>query len=146
MNLRLVPALLPIVVMATPASAAAQTVSAEVTLKVPVNLTQFGPDVSKARVGCNIRSDAITNGDANRSISKLQEVPMSGGQLVTTVSVTFSFTNLDNPTGKTAIVTCSLDGFSTSKQTWLQFTGGATIPDFKTNGSSLGLIDGSFVW
>ncbi len=145
MKLRLVFAGLTLVLLA-PASASAQTVQAEVTLKVPVSLTQFGPDVSKVRVGCNIRSDAITNGDANRSISKVQEIPMSGGQLSTTASLVFSFTALDNPVGKNAIITCSLDGWSTSQSTWVQFTGGASNPSFKTNGPSIGLLDGAFVW
>ena len=130
-----------------PAPLAAQSVSAEVTLKVPLNLTQFGPDLAKVRVGCTITSDAITNRDANHAISKTAEVPVSGGQVVTTASVVFAFTNLDNPTGKEAKIVCAPPfGWSTSQQTWIQITGGNTNPSFKLVGPALDFIYSSFTW
>jgi hypothetical protein len=131
--------------LAVPASSAAQTAEAEVTLKVPVNLTQLGPDVSKIRIGCTIRSVAISTGNANGEVTNTQEIPVSGGQVVTTASLAFSFTRLDNPVGKSAFITCSLDGWSAPQQAWIQFTGGATNPSFRIS-PSLGLIGGAFAW
>ena len=149
MKSTLVLAILAIGLLAVPASGAAQTAT-EVTLKVPVNLLQFGPDVSKIRVACSIRSDAITTGNTFREVSKTTEIPMSGGQVVTTATIVFAFTGLDNPVGKSATIVCSLDGWSTSQQSWNQFRGGATNPSFKVlstpNPATLVFLDGSFVW
>ena len=133
--------------LAAPASSTAQSVSAEVTLQLPINLTQLGPDVEKVRVGCTINSVAITNGTStgNHSISRLQDVPVSGGKVVTTVSLAFAFTELDNPVGKGATISCSASGWSTSQQTWVQFQPTATNVSFRTS-PKVDFIDSSFVW
>jgi hypothetical protein len=131
------------IILAAPASSAAQTMSTEVTLNVPVNLTQLGPDVAKVRVACSIASSAIIT--ASDKAEKLQEVPVSGGQVVTTMSLVFSFTGLDNPVGKSATVACAITGFSTSQQTWDPFTQNATNPSFRTT-PSITFIQTGFVW
>ena len=131
--------------LTAPSSSAAQTTQAEVTLKVPVNLTQLGPDVSKIIVGCSIRSDAITTGGTNREVTRTQELPVSGGAVVTTASIVFSFTGLDNPVGKSASIVCSLNGWSASQGTWTQFTPGAANPAFRTT-TTVSMIDASYTW
>jgi len=161
MKLRLVPRVMTMILMGAPAAASAQTVSVQVTLQVPVNLTQFGPDVAKVQVACSITSDPITTstsigrdptngkalyGTAAHVATLVAEIPMAGGQLVQTAPLVFSFVGLDNPAGKNAAVNCSLMGWSTSQGAWVQFTGGATNVSFKTNGASLGPIDGAFAW
>lgn len=135
------------ITMAAPTPGTAQTVSASVTLQVPVNLTQLGPDVEKVRVGCSVNSLAITNGTGTGSheITKTQELPVSGGSVVTTASLVFSFTQLDNPVGKNATIVCTLNGWSTSQQKWIQFVPGEPNPSFRTT-TTVGFLDGSFVW
>jgi hypothetical protein len=135
--------------LALPQRSAAQTASAEVTIKFPVNLTSFGPDVAKVRVACTINSDAITNGTGggNHYVRKEQEFPMSGGQLSTQVSMVFSFTNLDNPVGKSANLSCDIAGWSTTQQNWLLFTPTQANSSFKTSSGDLGVgIGPVFQW
>ncbi len=144
MKSQLVLAVLTIGLLAAPASSAAQTVQTEVTLKVPLNLTQLGPDVAKVSLGCAITSAAITT-NANHNVVMIQEVPVSGGQLVTTVAFVFVFTGLDNPVGKSAAIVCDISGFSTSQQAWLQFGENAANPAFRTK-PSVSFLDASFVW
>jgi hypothetical protein len=136
--------------LAVPGTSTAQAASAEVTIKVPVNLTSFGPDVAKVRVACTINSDAITNGTGggNHYMRKEQELPISGGQVTTNVSLVFSFTQLDNPVGKTAYLNCTLDGWSTSAQNWLLFVSNQANSSFKTSsgGDLSGAIGSPFVW
>ena len=162
MKLRPVPGVMAMILMGAPvaASAQTQTVSAQVTLQVPVNLTQFGPDVAKVQVACSVISDPISTstsygrasdgtplyGTAAHVATLVVEIPMAGGVLVQTAPVVFNFAGLDNPYRKNAAVNCSLMGWSTSQGAWVQFTGGATNLSFKTNGASLGPIDGAFVW
>ena len=160
MKLRLVIPVVTMVLIGAPVAASAQTVSAQVALQVPVNLTQFGPDVAKVQVSCTIRSDAITTstsygraadgrllyGSAAHEAYLVQELPMTGGQLTSTTSLAFSFAGLENPVGKNAAIWCTLMGWSTSQAAWVQFTGGATNVSFKTSGGSGGGIDGAFVW
>lgn len=124
----------------------AQTVSAEVTIKVPVNLTQLGPDVGKVVVACNIQSSAITNGSPNvNEVNRFTDVPVSGGQVVTTVTLVFSLTQLNNPVGKTAAVLCNLTGWSTSQQAYVQFGPNSPNPSFRTTTNPPDL-NSTFVW
>lgn len=134
-----------IAVMTGPAPSVAQTTSAQVTLTVPVDLTNLGPDITKVRVGCSIGSNAITNGNANREIIQTQEIPASGGVVKTQASLVFNFTQLNNPVGQTANVVCSLMGWSQSQQKWDQFTGAHPDPSFRTN-ATISLITTAFVW
>lgn len=148
MNSRVILPIAAAILLITPVSSAAQ-VSTEVTLAVPVNLTQLGPDVAKVLIGCSIKSDAITTGPAGtpNQVTKSTELAVSGGQVVTTASLVFSLTGLSNPVGKTATIVCTINGWSTSQQSWLQFTPNAANQSFRITGSSsLGFLDASFVW
>ena len=137
------------VALSAPSAAAAQSVQTEVTLKVPVNLTDFGPDVAKIRLSCVITSSAITNGSSTGAIAKYSdEIPMTAGKVATTVSITFSPVALSlNPVGKTASVFCEIAGWSTSLSSWYNFHGGATNPAFKTTTTAgAAPLTTSFVW
>jgi hypothetical protein len=130
-----------------PAESAAQ-VSAQVTVKFPVNLTQFGPDLAKIKVSCDIFSDAITNGisTGNHIIRKEQELPVSGGQVTADVSLVYSITGLNNPAGTLASVTCILLGWSTSAQIWLSFSPTETNSSFKTTSVIPNNNGSTFYW
>ena len=131
-----------------PASSAAQTVSAQVTVKFPVNLTQFGPDFGKAKVMCDLTSDAITNGisNGNHTIRKEQELPLSGGQVTADVSLVFSLTELNSPTGKVAAVSCVLFAWNASTQLWIVPGPNETNPSFKTSSGSTAGIGNNWIW
>jgi hypothetical protein len=137
-----------IIFLAAAAPSTAQTASAEVTLKVPVNLTQFGPDLAKVRVSCDIWSEAITNGTStgNHMIRKVQELTVSGGKVTTEVNLVFSFTALDNPVGKDAAVTCSLFGSTAAGTSWDDLSPTATNPSFKVSSGSGQNIGVNFKW
>jgi hypothetical protein len=149
MTSRSVCAAITTVLLAVPASVTAQTASTEVTIKIPVNLTSFGPDVAKVKVWCNLNSDAITNGTGtgNHYLQQVQEIPVSGGQVTTTASLVFSLTQLDNPVGKTANLNCAIQGWSTTEQVWRGFMATSPNPSFKSlSGDAFGTITSSFTW
>ena len=148
MTLRLMVSLVTLGLVAATAPVEAQTVSAQVTVNVPVNLSQFGPDVAKGRVRCTMSGNAITEGTGtgNHYVTKDQEFPISGGQATTTVTLLFSFTALNNPVGTTATVTCSLEGWSTSQQSWNGFFQNSPNPSFKVSGNEPLSIQQAFVW
>ena len=127
------------------AQTAPQVASVAVTLTVPIDLSNLSPDITKVRVGCSIRSTAITNGNANQEVIQTQDLPVSGGAIRTQASLVFSLTNLSNPVGKNADVTCSLMGWSQPKQAWDQFTGAHPDPAFRTN-ATVGMITTTFVF
>lgn len=141
--------------LVVPEVSAGQTTLAQVTAKVPVNLTQFGPDVAKVRVACELYSPALTNGtgrsltgsgvNPQRYLVVDQEVPVSGGQLNTSVSIVFS-AQLDNPVGQSATVSCQLDGWSTSTQSWTWFQPTAANPSFKVSSGIVGQVNSTFTW
>jgi hypothetical protein len=142
-------ALMTITLLAVPGASTAQTASADVTVKIPVDLKNFGPDLAKVKVECTIISDAITNGTGagNHYMTKAQELPMSGGAVNTTVSIVFNFTQLDNPVGKPAQLSCNLLGWSTSAQSWIGSPDpNQSNPSFRTIGA-IKTSDGSgFSW
>lgn len=136
-------AVLAICLLAAPASGAAQTVQTTVTLVVPLNLTQISPEVTKVLVTCAIKSIALTGKSQGTMMQEV--IPLSGGQLVTTVTLVFPVTGLDNPVGKDATVTCSLSGFSPQSEKWFQFEDNSASLAFRTK-PSLPSISASFVW
>lgn len=144
MNTRTVLSMLALAVVPM-AQGSAQVVSTEVTVTAPVDLTQLSPDITKVRVDCVIQSDAITNGNQFKEITKSQEIPVTGGALKTTASIVFALTNLDNPVGKNATAGCSLWGWSQPGQKWAQFHPAQSDPAFKTN-TTVGLSTKAFVW
>ena len=120
---------LTVVLLAAPASTAAQA-SIEITVKVPLNLTQLSPDLQKVRVSCTIQTGAIPGGGA----SQTQELPVSGGQVVTTATLVFPLTNLDLSTtwGRNARVVCGIQGYSTATS-WHSFDGPNAALPVRTN-------------
>jgi len=157
MNSRSVLVAMTITALAIPASSIAQAVSADVTLKFPLNLTQLPPDVSKVRVECEISSAAITDAEPGlagrsfapgvpRNVRKSQEFPVSGGQVVTPATLLFSFTALNDPVGKTADISCELWGWSISVQSWNTLGETSAVPAFRTISASVPVITSSFVW
>ena len=126
--------------LATPRLCVAQS---DVTFKVPLNLTQVSSDIAKVAVYCSISSIAIVNRAAK--LGAQQEIPVSGGQLVTTVTVVVPVSGLDNPVGKTATYECLLSGFSTSLQQWQPFNSASAVPAFRLTPTPAGL-SGTFNW
>jgi hypothetical protein len=130
-------------------SSGAQTSSADVTFRLPLNLTQLSSDIAKIAVFCRITSDAIppsgATGKAGGKLSKQEEFPVSGGQLVTTAVVIVPVSGLDNPIGKTANYECLISGFSTSLQQWSRFEEASTTPAFKLSPTPPQMT-GSFIW
>jgi hypothetical protein len=124
-----------------PQTAAAQEPT-QVTLNVPVNLTRLSPDISKLRLACGIRSDAIATRD--HIVGVTQEVPTSGGQINATIPVVISIASLDDPTGKLATVRCTLEGWSALEERWAPF-GPLQASPFKTD-VALGISETTFTW
>lgn len=120
---------LTVMLLAAPASIAAQA-SIEITVKVPLNLTQLSPDLLKVKVSCTIQTGAIPLGSA----SQTQELPVSGGQVVTTATIVFPLTNLDLSTtwGRNARAICSIQGYSTATG-WHGFNGPNSLLPVRTN-------------
>ena len=107
-------AILAAFLVAAPEVAVAQVAGGDVTLKIPLNLTKLSADLVKVRVSCTLQSTALRTSDAqgqetNRAFVT-SEVPVSNGQVVTTLTLVFSKFTLINPAGVTAIYACSLGG------------------------------------
>jgi hypothetical protein len=125
----------------SPRSLTAQTT---VTFEVPVKVTQLSTEILKIRVLCNIRSDAIVAPSAGGA-SEVDEVPVVGGQVVTTMRVIFVFPEgtLRAPVGKTATYSCEL-GLRTA-------TGAGAFSETSSNLAHVvkpqpAVITGTFVW
>jgi len=143
MKSRFLLAALTTLLVAVPASSAAQT-TAEVTLKVPVILTQLSPDIKWVRVSCTIVSDALIIGNVTypNLVRKDEDIAVSGGEVVKLVTMVFSLT-LNNPVGKSAQAGCTLQG--ASGVDWLNFNENATNPAFRTK-PSVSASQSVFVW
>lgn len=132
-----------------PPSTAAQT-TAQVTVKVPVIATQLSLDIKGIRVTCNFISDALTGTDPSHpnSVSKYEDLPVSGGEIVKIVTMVFSVT-LSNPAGQPARVACWLEGF-TAVSTGAPFEGlfneAATNPALRVTKTSVTQAEVTFVW
>ena len=144
MNARIVVVALTACLVAAPNLVVAQTTTgSDVTFKVPLNLTQVSSDIAKVALWCVISSTAITTRDGK--LFKQEELPVSGGQLVTTATVVVAVSGLYNPVGKVAGYECRLSGFSTSLQRWDVFSETQTVPAFRLSPTP-GVLQGSFVW
>jgi hypothetical protein len=152
-NFRILAATMTACLLVAPRSLAAQT-TAEVTFKVPVNLTQVSPDIAKVGVMCMITSSAIpivgrnTGTSTSGNVYKQVEIPMAGGQLVTTATVVLGISGpsaLTDPVGKTADYRCTLSGFSTSLQTWALFDAASAQVQYRLSPTPAPLT-GTFTW
>ena len=73
------------------------------------------------------------------------DVPVSGGQAVTTVTVVWAWALVDNAAGVAASYECSLLGFSGSLQNYDSFSETQANPAFQVTPTPVAL-SGSFVW
>jgi len=128
-------------VLAAPHSLAAQTM---ITFEVPVNLTQLAPEITKVRVNCVIRSAAIVSPTAGMAAG-VDELPVLGGKLVTTMRVVIGFLagSLQAPTGQSAQYQCDLLGISATGMTSFSETSPSPVFQLKPTPPSL---TGTFVW
>jgi hypothetical protein len=128
-----------IAMLVAPRDTAAQ--EAQLTLNVPVNLTQLAQDIAKIRLGCRIQSDPITAPDG--VAESFLETPVTDGQIVTTLTMVLGFT-LNTPAGKLATVRCTLEGWSLGEGRWGSF-GPEQASAFKAS-VSLETQTSIFVW
>jgi hypothetical protein len=135
--------------VAAPDVAVAQVPGGDVTLNVPLNLTKLSADLTKLRVSCQLYSTALKSDELTRTTTVIFAdsgyVPVSNGQLVTTLSIVFSkFTLTTNPAGVTADYTCDLAG---ADKTGFEapFSASSPYPAFKLTPTPARLR-GTFTW
>ena len=129
--------------------------SSDVTIRVPLNLTQLGPDISRVRVLCTIRSSVvmvaqITDRYGNVVAGPMgdREVPVSGGQAVATLDIAVPIppTSFTGPSvGENATYECTLTGFSSSGNRWDAFNATHANPAFRLSPTP-GRITANFTW
>ena len=107
-----------------PFGALAQSASADVTFEVPLNLTALPSYITKIRVTCALTSEALPS----RRLAK-SEVAVSQGQVMTTVQVVFPIlsSDLTRPSGQSADYECTLAGFESTGQLWLNLGGARQV-------------------
>jgi hypothetical protein len=115
--------------LALGAPAAAQ--SNAVTVSVPLNLTRLLPDLSKVAVECFIRSGGAASPFGPNNVTGRTELNVTGGQIVTTVTVPIPVGTANPPVGMRVLFNCSLFGFSVNQQAW-----GPLIPATKATVNS----------
>ena len=133
----------------------AQYASTNVTFRVPLNLTQLAPDISRVRVACTISSPVLRVVTLTDPYGRLVQAPLgaletrtSGGQLVTTLAVVVSVpsTGFTGPAvGQSASYQCWLEGFSQSGNKMEAFSASHTNPAFRLSPNPVPLT-GSFTW
>jgi len=143
MSARLLLTLATIGLLTMPARGFAQATGPTVTFTVPVNLTKLSQDITTVHVSCKISSTAITGLDKSR-IGGVN-LPVSGGQVVTTATVVVTLDLTDNAAGTAATFKCYLSGFSGSLQNYDSFSETQANPAFRVTPTPLALT-GSFVW
>ena len=143
MSARLLLTLATIGLLTIPARGFAQSTGPTVTFTVPVNVTKLSRDITTVRVSCAISSLAIV-GQTKKRVESV-DVPVSGGQAVTTVTVVWAWALLDNAAGVAATYECSLLGFSGSLQNYDSFSETQANPAFQVTPTPVAL-SGSFVW
>jgi hypothetical protein len=116
-----------------------------ISFDVPVKLSNVMSDISKVAVWCRITSSAIIGPRGGAYLQAQVEVPVTAGQVDTTVRVDVVATNLDTPAGKSATYVCALSGYSTARQTWDVFSDTHALPAFRLSPTPAPL-SGSFVW
>lgn len=141
-------ATLVICLVAAHAPVVAQVAGGDVTFKVPLNLTKLSTDITKVSVRCRLDSNALVGIDAlgqqTHSLSVTTEVPVSNGQVVTTLSMVFSKFTLVNPTGATASYGCNLMGTDKTGAV-SSFTDSNPLPQFRVTPTPRDLA-GTFTW
>jgi hypothetical protein len=128
--------------------------SGDVTFELPLNLTQVDSDIMKVEVKCFITSEAITPhsaaglvyGGDGRVLGGMVELPVDGGQLVTTAQIVVPTNNrLVDPIGKSATYACQIRGYSIGQQNWGEFSETHSIPAFRLTPTPE-VLTGTFTW
>ena len=129
--------------------------SSDVTIRVPLNLTQLAPDISRVRVICTVRSPVVRSSSNILVDEALIAAPagaryvvVSGGQAVATldVAVPIPASSFTGPAvGQNATWECALTGFSTSGNRWDAFNATHANPAFRLSPTP-GAITGNFTW
>lgn len=133
-----------LIALTAPQAIAAQA-SMEVTLNVPVDLTQLSPELLRIKVGCTIVSRAITTPGANGQMTVSQDVAVTNGRVQRTVQLVFQLTGLDKPDENPATTVCALNAYDEVNRTLEQLKPGHPNPIFRTN-VTVGLVDGPRAW
>jgi hypothetical protein len=142
-------------------AAAAQTMPADVTFEVPINLTRLAAGITQIDVACSIASDAIvgrvTRGVTYAKLAGHVVLPVTNGRVVTTanVVVTVAPGALLDPIGKSATYDCMLTGYSAGTRAgrtgggvpagWDIFDQNSAKPSFRVSPTPQRLT-GSFTW
>jgi len=141
-------AILVICLVAAHAPVVAQIAGADVTFKVPLNLTKLSPDITKVSVRCRLDSTALVgvngSGQQTHTLTVTTEVPVSNGQVVTTLTIVFSQFTLVNPTGVSASYGCNLTGTDKTGAV-SSFTDSNPLPQFRVTPTPRDLA-GTFTW
>jgi uncharacterized protein YaaQ len=125
--------------------------SSDVTFAVPVNLTKLSSSISKITIFCTIDSAALpprgTAQNAPHLVQNQVDVPVSGGQVVTTVNVVVAVASLDLSKGTSATYACKLSGYSDRLKNYGLFSDNppSTQAEFKVSPTPADL-NGSFNW
>ncbi|MGH8204205.1 MAG: hypothetical protein ACREST_06305 [Steroidobacteraceae bacterium] len=130
----------------------------QVVFQLPLNLTQLPAGLTKLRVECNVHGPAVNNSVAARDGSQSThharayvELPVSGGQIVTTASVTVEVlldeTTLDSSggSGSNANYDCGIMGYSGSSRSWQDFDPAHADPTLRISPNPVPLT-GGFTW
>jgi len=164
MNLRtLATAIVGCLLIAGQASAA----SSDVTFQVPLNLTKLAADITKVAVTCAVFATAGRQQDgpivsnlpavlANANFPgtpwgvKKEEIPVTGGQVVTTKAVLVAINDTQtwhqaDHYGETLAYVCYLEGFSARLQHWDSFSETQATDVFRLSPTPAE-ITGTFTW
>ena len=132
----------------------AETIPGDVTFEVPVNLTRLSSYISKVAVTCQFGKTIVPNIETEGTagvrgvLYKLVELPVSAGQIVTTVPVVVTVpSTTDFKPGQSLMYQCALTALSSEPR-----VGSYWQPFDPKNGTSLTVsptplpITGKFVW
>jgi hypothetical protein len=86
--------------------------TANVTLAVPLNLTDLSSDITWVKVDCGI---------IDYGLSPYREIKVSSGQVITTVNLEFTLTGVNLGIGSKINYACHLKG-RTSTSNWVDFS------------------------
>ena len=139
-------AIITTVLLAAPVTSAAQS-TVEVTVRVPVILTQFSPDLKSIGVSCSLRSDALINTDPSHpnAVGNNEWITLSSGEAIKVVTMVFSVT-LSNPAGKAASVVCFLHGETTMTDPFAMLNENASNPAYRVTKASVVQVQTDWVW
>jgi hypothetical protein len=140
-------ALTALIILVAAAPRAAAQIATQVTIRVPVVLTQLAPEIQSVKVTCSIVSDALITGDATypNTVSKDEDIPVSDGTVAKVVTMVFSLTLKAQAGGQAAGAGCTIRGWDVATSSWTNFHESASNPRFRTTPSA-SPSQSTFVW